>query len=185
MLRSKLAVAFCIFLLVPACSSAADEPTDPSDAGYLPTGTYALTMADASCNVNASFRSAERTALFRNAGGKPTGVNLPLPGATTSQKTSMFGMARRDIDLKTRQTSFEQENAMCGAITTTLDVKELTAKRIVVTYRETPSCETLPACSVEYALDLVEAACPRACVSRGATLDVAASGSLTWHCQCE
>lgn len=140
-----------LFILFAAACTSESEPTDLSDPGFLPTGTYDLRIVAASCNVNNLFQDGERAPLFRNAPGKPPGVNIPLPTRSPDSNDSPFGMLRQDVDLTKRHLEFDfEEDEACRPITTSVDLTELSAKRITVVYRETPAedCHRT-ACSVE------------------------------------
>lgn len=177
-----------VVLLATACSSENDSPKDPYDPGYLPTGTYSLKVVAASCNVNRAFQSADRAALFRNAPGASAAANIPVPSRTDGADASMFGMLRQDVDLGARHLDLlldPPDVETCGAIATTIDVTDLSPTRIAIAYRESEreACG-VAACSVDYELELVEAACPRECRSNGATLSIGPGGSMAWQCEC-
>ena len=181
----RAAALAVVFLVVPsACGGATDEPTDLSDPGFLPTGTYALHVVDASCNVNGAFQDGAQVALVRSATGKPPLVNVPLPTKPHGEDGSVFGTPREDIDLTKRHVDFDQQDERCGVVTRSVDVTELTPTRLAITYAETPSRCDLPACSASYVFDLVEAACPRDCKAKNAELFVNGS-TMTWRCACE
>lgn len=191
MLFTRIAFSFLLasFVHVAACGGTADEPVDLSDPGFLPTGTYDLRITDASCNVNGSFQGSPRVALFRNGPGKPPTVNIPLPTKLESAAdgASVSGSPRQDLELATGHVAFDREDGeRCGNVTISADITDLSANRIGITYRETPAegC-SVPACSVEYAFELVEAACPRDCNSTGATLYANGGGSMIWRCDCQ
>jgi hypothetical protein len=183
----RAAALAVVFLVVPsACGGTTDEPADLSDPGFLPTGTYALHVVDASCNVNGAFQDGGRTALFRSGPGRSPSVNVPLPTKLRSAGESVFGVPRQDVDLTSRHVEGDlEDDPRCGTVAMSLDVTELTATRLAITYNEAPAACDLPACSVTYAYELVEAACPRECHARSATLDATAEGSMTWRCACE
>lgn len=180
--------SFVVALVTVGCSAENDEVSDVSDPGFLPTGTYSLQIVAASCNVNPMFQSSERVALFRNKAGAPAGVNIPLPTKLAlASESSVFGVAHQDVDLSKKHVSFSVEDPNgCGMVPTSIDVTELSPTRLAVSYREgaRESCD-VPECSVEYAFDLVEAACPRDCNSTGATLHVGPNRSMIWRCDCQ
>lgn len=180
----SLSFASLVVVASAACSGATDAPTDPSDPGFLPTGTYALHLGDVSCNVNGAFQEGAHVALLRGGPGKPPLVNVPLPTRLHGKDGTVFGTPRQDLDLTKRHVDFDREDERCGSVTTSIDVTELTATRLAITYAETPSGCDLPACSVSYAFELVEAACPRDCKARSAELFVN-GGAMTWRCACE
>jgi hypothetical protein len=189
-MRSSRLVAlasFVIAVVIAGCSTTNDEPVDPQDPGYLPTGTYSLRIVAASCNVNRTFQSAERVALFRNAAGARAAANIPLPTKLASGGDgSIFGVARQDVDLDARHHDLAiVDSDGCGLVATSLDVTKLTSTALAISYQEQAreGCD-VPACTVDYELDLVEAACPRDCESTGATLHVDPSGSMIWKCDC-
>lgn len=178
--------AFAGVLLVvsSACGGSTDAPTDLSDPGFLPTGTYALHVVDASCNVNGAFQEGAHVALLRSGPGKPPLVNVPLPTRLRGEDRTVFDTPRQDLDLTKRHVDFDQEDERCGAVSAAIDVTELTATRLGINYAETPSGCDLPACSVSYSFELVEPACPRDCNAKSAELFVS-GGTMTWRCACE
>ncbi len=169
----RLALFFGLFALpiLAACTSESGPPTDTSDPGYLPTGTYALSTTAASCSVNPGFRGAQQVALVRNAPGKKPSASIPIPAVFARPDVDL---PRQDVDLTTKHADLESA---------TIDITNLTANEVAVVYRELANGEEQ--CSVEYGLTLVEAACPRDCISQGATLFVGPSGTMTWQCECE
>jgi hypothetical protein len=179
--------SFVVALFIAGCGTANDEPAGLADPGFLPTGTYSLRIVAASCNVNRLFQRTDRVALFRNAAGARAAANIPLPTKLgPGVDGSVFGVARQDVDLTAQHHDLAIEDADgCGLVPTSIDVTTLTASTLAISYREQAreTCE-VPECSVEYELDLVEAACPRDCNSTGATLHVDASGSMIWKCDC-
>lgn len=190
-MHSSRIVAFAslfVAIVAAGCRTGNDEPAELSDPGYLPTGTYSLRIVDASCNVNRTFQSAERVALFRNAAGAKPGVNVPVPTKIAlGSQTSVFGTAHQDLDLTTKHVDFVLPDANgCGDVSASIDVTELASTRLALAYREQAreTCD-VPECSVDYVLDLVEAACPSDCKSTGATLNADASGSMIWRCDCQ
>lgn len=134
--------------------------------------------------MNQTFQSADRVALFRNAaGGRPV-ANIPLPtNLAPGTETSVFGMPRQELDLSKQHIDLFASDRNGCSVPRSIDVTELTSSRLALTYREAASCE-VPECSVEYQLDLIDAACPRDCDSTGATLHADASGSMIWRCDC-
>lgn len=171
-----------LVLVATACGGSADEPTDPSDPAFLPTGTYALHVVDASCDVNRAFQSEARAALFRNGPGRAHTVNIPLP---TRFPRAVDSTPRQDVDLARRHVDLElATDERCGGVKASVDVTELSAERLVVAYAETPTGCDVPACSVTYAFDLVERACPRDCKATSADLFVSGD-AMTWRCACE
>lgn len=175
-------VAFLAFpaILLAACSSETAAPDTIADPGFLPTGTYAQTIGAASCNVNFSFRSAERAPVFRNGPGRPHAVNVPLPVADEVTNDSLLG-PRHDIPLTTKHAEIARASGSCSA---SLDITDLGSHHIAISYRQ-EECGPAPSCTVDYTLDLVEAACASDCAARSATLDIGSDRSMTWRCDCQ
>jgi hypothetical protein len=170
-MRLALFFSLSFFPILLACSTESEPPTDTSDPGYLPTGTYALSITAASCSVNRGFRSAERVALIRNPPNTKASVSIPIPATLA---VADVDMPRQEVDLTKKHVDLE--NA-------TIDVTALTHERISIDYREIANGEEQ--CSVTYDFALVEAACPRDCISTGATLFMSPSGQMSWQCECE
>ena len=178
---SALFITLPIAVVLAGCSSETGVPGTVADLEFLPTGTYAQTVVAASCNVNATFRNAERVALFRNGPGTPQVANVPLPVAFESDgtRTSLLG-PRQDVSLTTKHAEIKRGSSTCAA---TLDFTELDAKHVAISYRE-GECNGVSACSVDYTLVLVEAACASDCAARSASLDVS-GGTMKWRCDCQ
>lgn len=183
--RIASSLFFFVALSAAACSTGNDEPADLSDPGYLPTGTYTLQVAAASCNVNSAFQPGGHVALFRNAATTTPAVNIPLPLKVVGDTGSLLGTPRQDLDLTKRHIDFTRERDGCG-VTTSIDVTQLSSDRLGILYREIPegACE-IAECSVDYTFDLVEAACARECNAKEASLSVDGSGSMIWRCECQ
>lgn len=177
---ASLSLPALLLATLAACSSETSAPETIADPAFLPTGTYAQTIDAASCNVNFSFRSAERTAVFRNGPGVAHAVNVPMPVADETSNESLLG-PRHDIPLTSKHAEIPRASGSCTA---TLDITELGAKRIAISYRQ-EECNGVPSCTVDYSLDLVEAACASDCEARSATLDVGADRSMRWRCDCQ
>lgn len=178
---SALLLGLPLAFVLAGCSSESGVPGTVADPAFLPTGTYAQTIVAASCNVNATFRNAERVALFRNGPGTAQVANVPSPAmfASDGTSTSLLG-PRQDVPLATRHAELRRGSSACAA---TLDFTELDAKHVAISYRE-DECNGVSACSVDYTLVLVEAACASDCAATSASLDVS-GGSMKWRCDCQ
>jgi len=177
--RTLFLAAFLPVVHVLSGCTSESEPTSLTDPGYLPTGTYALTIGDASCSVNPGFRNAERVPLIRIP---PTNVSIPVP-TDRFESAADFDMPRREIDLAKKRLAFSTIRTS-GEVTVTVDATEVTPTTLGLMYRELDA-EGNELCAVPYSFRLEQAACPRDCESKGATLIVAPGGAMSWQCECE
>lgn len=167
------ALAACALLMVPmvagsitGCGGEIEPEPDsaprvhPADPDVLPTGSYAIDVSAASCNVNDMFLRRDRAFLIR----KDTGVNVPLP-FRMGAPGRVSGTPRQDRDLRQASSEWVAKNeATCpgGTILVTMTMTELTSSRVAFAYREEPRGCAAEACTVDFAFELAERACPPA-----------------------
>jgi hypothetical protein len=177
---------FAVLVASPvACGGEVDAvrppPTDPSDPRLLPSGLYALTVIDASCDVNLEVQGAGRQLVVRHG----TLANIPAP----TMSLPRLLLARQELDLGKRRHDYVASVFGRGYVDVSWTITELTPTRLALVYREEgKGIHAGPACSIGYALTLAERACPPpedpSCTDGPRTFQFSPHGRADVTCAC-